>query len=522
MTTVYLFDSPFDDSGKHLLIPREKNVEGFLRELLNVLPYKRYDNVTWERQGQTFRCPVRADELRRYNYMAYQNESRIEFAYIIDYQYVNNKLTYVNIAIDYWATYIDKFTFHPSPIVRQHPASDGLFANFYPEPTQVDRWEIARTEYGYSKDDDDSVYLMTANNTDTYENRSSDFYAAIANFAMGDYGQISNFFSVVSVNPCECGGIIQSNTSKLSRSQALEVVKRYAKCGRQEDVIGAYHVPKFFAADVSGENLDKIDNRTGTIELVQTFLEKPLWNKLYTSPQFNKLTVNCGGNAKEYDFRYFDESALLAKKFSFKWAANQSQLGGIIITPQQYGNGTNGDYSLASSTWDSVQLSTTQLNSSGVIRDIGNFGVATIGNVISLDIKGELQSAENLGSKYEESDLTIGNPTGTIAMYNALFPMISIAWYYPSLQDIKKLNNYFCMYGYNYNGSLADIVIDSLPIVNYVHTSGAIITAENAPQNAIAYMVNRLDSGAFFWHGIENYKRTDKILENHFPERDGE
>ena len=67
MTTVYLFDSPFDDSGKHLLIPTERNAEGFLRELLSVLPYKRYDSVTWERQGQTFRCPVRADELRRYN-----------------------------------------------------------------------------------------------------------------------------------------------------------------------------------------------------------------------------------------------------------------------------------------------------------------------------------------------------------------------------------------------------------------------------------------------------------------------
>ena len=46
MTTVYLFDSPFDDSGKHLLIPTERNAEGLLTELLSVLPYKRYDSVT--------------------------------------------------------------------------------------------------------------------------------------------------------------------------------------------------------------------------------------------------------------------------------------------------------------------------------------------------------------------------------------------------------------------------------------------------------------------------------------------
>lgn len=520
MTTVYLFDSPFDDSGRHLLIPSEKSVEGFLSEILNAFPHQRYDNATWERVGQTLRLPVRYDELKKYNYMAYQNESSIEFAYITGYQYVNNRLTYVDVDLDYWASYIDKFIFHPSPIMRMHPASDGLFANWMPEPPQIDRWEISRTEQGLDKDDDDSVYLMTANNSDTYTNRSSDFYMAIAQLASGDSHAMSEFFSTVSVNPCDCNGLVQSNTSKVTRSQALDIVKRYAKCGRQEDVIGAYHVPKMFQSANSGENLDSMPNTHGELELVQEFSEKPLWNKLYTSPQFNRLTVNLFGSAKEYDFRYFDEDALLNKKYKFKWSANQSQLGGVVISPEQYGNGTNGDYSLASSTWDSVQLSTTQLNTNGVARDVGNFAIATVGNVLSLDVKGILQSAEefaeNMGARYEESDLTIGTPTGSLTMYNALFPAISIAWYHPSLQDIKKLNNYFCMYGYNYNGNIANIELDSLPIVNYVHTSGAIVTATDAPQNAIAYIATRLDNGCWFWHGVDNYKRTDKILENHF------
>lgn len=520
MTSVYLFDSPFDDSGKHLLIPSDRSVEGFLKEIVNAFPYKRYDNVTWERVGQTFRAPVRYDEIKKYNYMAYQNENSIEFAYITSFQYVNNRLTFVNVDIDYWATYIDKFDFHPSPIMRQHPGSDGFFANWMPEPTQVDRWEISRTEQGFVKDDDDTVYLMTANDSDTYSNRSSDFYMAIAQLAAGNSNAMSNFFSTVSVTPCSCSGLVQSNTGKMSRSQALEVVKRYAKCGRQEDIIGAYHIPKIFQNSTTGENLSELSNTSGELELVQEFAEKPLWNKLYTSPQFNRLTVNLFGSAKEYDFRYFDEDALLNKKYKFKWSANQSQLGGVVISPEQYGNGTNGDYSLASSTWDAVQLSTTQLNTSGVARDVGNFAVATLGNILSLDIKGGLQSAEefaeNMGARYEESDLTIGTPTGSLTMYNALFPAISIAWYHPSLQDIKKLNNYFCLYGYNYNGNVAPIETNSLPIVNYVHTSGAIVTATDAPQNAISYISNRLDSGVWFWHGVGNYKRTDKILENHF------
>lgn len=520
MTTVYLFETPFDSSGKHLLIPTTKSVDGFLQELVNAFPFKRFDNVTWERQGQTFRCPIRADEIKRYNYMAYENESRIEYAYITDYQYCNNKLTYVTTFVDYWASYIDKFVFHDSPIYRMHPTTDGLLANFVPEPCQIDRWEITRTDVGEFSDDDDSVYLLTANNTDTYDNRSSDFYMALAQFVSGDYSQISQFFSTVSVTPCNCNGLIQSNTSKVSRQQALDIVKRYAKCGRQEDIIGAYHVPKYFAGSENGENLNNISNVSGTIDLYQEYPDKPLWNKIYTSPQFNKLTVNCGGMAKEYDFRYFDETSLVNKKYTFKWTANQSQLGGIVLSPVNYGNGTNGDYSLASTTWDSVQLSTTQLNTNGVARDIGNFGIATIGNIVSLDIKSELQDAEqfaeNLGAKYEESDLTIGNPTGSITMYNAMFPMISVAWYKPSLQDLQKLNKYFCMYGYNYNGTISNIETDSLPIVNYVHTSGAIVTATDTPQDAITYMISLLDSGVWFWHGVDNYKRTDKILENHF------
>lgn len=88
---------------------------------------------------------------------------------------------------------------------------------FIPNQRKLTGGKLQELNMVFQKDDDDSVYLMTANNTDTYENRSSDFYAAIANFAMGDYGQINNFFSLVSVNPCECGGIVQSNTSKLSK-----------------------------------------------------------------------------------------------------------------------------------------------------------------------------------------------------------------------------------------------------------------------------------------------------------------
>lgn len=520
MATVYLFDSPFDDSNKHLLLPSNKSTEGFLQALIGAFPYKRYDNVTWERQGQTFRCPVRADELKRYNYMAYQNGDKIEFAFVIDYQYVNNKLTYVSTQVDYWATYIDKYEFHDSPIYRQHPASDGLFANWIPETCQIDRWDISRTEFGDHEDDDDTVMLLTANDTDTYKERMTDFFAAIATFAMGDYGQMGDFFSTVKVSPCNCNGLIQSNTSRLSRDEAVEIVQRYAKCGRQEDIIGAYHIPKPFATIKTGENITDIADVHGEIEITQEYSEKPLWNKIRISPQFNKLTVNCGGSAKEYDFRYFDESALLQNKYIFKWTANQSQLGGIIITPDSYGNGLNGDYSLASATWDNVQLSTTQLNTNGVARDVGTFGLATIGNVLSLNIGQQLKDteefAENLGARYEESDITIGNPTGSITMYNAMFPMISIAWYKPSIQDLKKLNSYFCMYGYNYNGALATIETDSLPIVNYVHTSGAIVTATDCPQNAIRYMQSLLDTGVWFWHGVDNYKRTDKILENHF------
>lgn len=518
MTSVFLLETPFDSTGKHLLLPKGKTKEDFLNEVLNVYPHKRYDNVTWERENQSFRCPVRYDKLEKYNYMAYQNGSDIQFAYITSYTYINNSLTYVNCTIDYWATYFSCFSFHPSPIVRQHPDERAFFGKWTPEPVQIDRFVTERTNY--DTDDNDIVYLLTANNSNTYQNRSSDFYGMIAQLAAGDSTAMTNFYTTVQTTPCECGGVVQTNTSVVTRSQALEIVKQYAQCGRQEDVLGAYHIPKFFQTSTTGTDLSRISNVSGEITFKQEYKVEPLWEKIYQSPQFNKLTVNLYGNAKDYDFRYFDDDALYFHEYTFKWAANQSQLGGAIISPEKYADGLNGDFSLASSTWDTVQLSTTQLNNAGIARDTGKFGIALLTNAFSLDIRGVAQSvedfAENMGNRYENTDITIGNPTGTIALYNALFPALSLAWYHPSDQDIDKLNLYFCMYGYNYNGALSDINLNNLPIVNYVHTSGAIVTGTNCPQTAIEWMISRLDSGCFFWHGTDNYKATDKLLENHF------
>ena len=36
--------------------------------------------------------------------------------------------------------------------------------------------------------------------------------------------------------------------------------------------------------------------------------------------------------------------------------------------------------------------------------------------------------------------IVVGRYVGSHALAAALFPMISVAWYYPSLQDIKKFN----------------------------------------------------------------------------------
>lgn len=518
MSTVFLMETPFDSTGKHLLLPHGKTKKDFLTEVLSVYPYKRFENVTWERENQTFRCPVRYDELEKYNYMAYENGSDIQFAYIVSYTYVNNKLTYVNTQLDYWATYFEKFAFHPSPIVRQHPDERAFFGKWTPEPVQIDRFVTERTDY--DADDNDTIFLITANNTTTYENRSSDFYGMIAQLAAGDSHAMSNFYSTIQTTPCNCGGIVQANTSIVTREQALEIVKTYASCGRQEDILGAYHIPKFFQTSANGIDKQSVNNTEGTFTFEQKFTIEPLWEKIYQSPQFNKLTVNLYGNAKEYDFRYFDDEALYFHEYTFKWAANQSQLGGAILAPTQYADGLNGDFSLSSNTWDSVQLSTTQLNNAGIARDVGKFGVSLLTSAMSLNLGGVAQSvdefAENMGQRYENSDITIGNPTGTIALYDALFPAISVSWYHPSDQDIDKLNLYFCMYGYNYNGAVSDINMNNLPIVNYVHTSGAIVTASDCPQSAIEWMINRLDSGVFFWHGTDNYKATDKLLDNHF------
>lgn len=519
-TSIIFYATPFDMTDTDLLYPTNgltKNA--FLNDLLT-LPHEGYTGFTWERQHQTVRVHARYDQLKKYNYISYVNNNDLEFAYVLDYVYINESVTGVHVYVDFWSTYIDKYQFLPSPIIRQHPASDVMFQNNNPEPVQVERWDCTRVEVGLAEDDDDTVTLLTANNTDTYKNRASDFYAAIAYFAMGNFDSMSQFYSTVQMTPCNAGGVIQANSSVGTRDQATDILSRYAKAGRSSDCLGAYHIPAYFRATATGENLAAIPTTHGNVSIKIDYPIAPLWNKIYTLPQFNRLTATLAGNSRSYDYHFFGKETVRTHDFTFKWSANQSQLGGVVLSPSDYAGGTPGEFSLSSPTWDRVQLSTTQVNESKLVGDTGRLAAGTVKNLLRLDVASGISDAmsyaEQAGQTFEESDIQIGSATGSIAMYNAEYPFISLAHYKPDTAEMDKINLYFCKFGYNCNTETFDIELNSMPICNFVHTAGAIVTGALVPQEFLSKMKATLDIGCTFWHGIANFKATDKLLQNHF------
>lgn len=519
-TAIIFYATPFDMSDSDLLYPTEGRTKAaFLKDLLT-LPHEGYTGFTWERQHQTVRVNARYDQLKKYNYISYTNGSSLEFAYVLNYIYINESVTGVQVYVDWWATYIEQYQFLPSPIIRQHPASDVMFQNNNPEPVQVERWDCTRVEVGLSDDDDDYVNLMTANNTDTYKDRASDFYAAMAYFAMGQFDSMAQFYSTVQMTPCDAGGVVQANTSVGTRQQATDILSRYAKAGRSSDCLGAYHVPAYFRADTKGENLTAIPTTHGDVSITIDYPVTPLWNKIYTLPQFNRLTATLAGNSRSYDYHFFGRETVRTHEFTFKWSANQSQLGGVVLAPTDYAGGTPGEFSLSSPTWDRVQLSTTQVNESKLIGDTGRLAKSTATNLLHLDLAAGLSDvmtyAEQAGQTFEESDIQIGAATGSIAMYNAEYPFISLAHYKPDISEMDKINLYFCKFGYNCNTQTYDIELNSMPICNFVHTAGAIVKGELIPQEYLTKMKTTLDIGCTFWNGIQNFKATDKLMENHF------
>lgn len=141
------FDSTFSDVRDFKT--KEEQIlyfNGLTKYTFENLSYQRINSsVSGGRPAGTVNIPLIADAVYDCNYIAFQNSENYGgkwfYAFIKKINYISPASCQIEYEIDPWQTWQFDIKFKPSFVVREHPATDGLFENTVPEPVGVNYYE---------------------------------------------------------------------------------------------------------------------------------------------------------------------------------------------------------------------------------------------------------------------------------------------------------------------------------------------------------------------------------------------
>lgn len=549
-TTVTLYATDFDITNKHVVYA---DSEGAALAAVSSFPSVVFTNCYWQRtDGFVFRCNGNINEIERYNYCIFENDGKRNYAFITKCQYVNDAMTWVYLEIDPWLNFAGQYDFNPSPMRRCHPRYDGLqttMLNYLPEPYQVAAWNTEEKSEGLATEDALLIHLVTAVKTTSYSLSGIDnYFDGMLSLAKGEsVTLLKSWAGQIQAGTTTIGATgMQPNTSVVSPAIAGQIIQAFVQNGRQQDIIGMYHIPIYFTGAVAaGEDLAGIPNTRRDLTFAMNWDGNKgaiHWNKVLYSPQFNKLYENLCGNTRMIPVDLYAAATFAAGNLQFEVFATQGINGNAILAPMGLpGDAGHGYYSIASPTWDRVQLSTygvdlkalqsnilstTQTAVTGaanIASDIVNpFNVLNPGGAVlntATDIintttalkQNEIQAQAIIQDGAE----VVGTNSSTIAAYNESNPLVKLMHYFPSLYDILKLERFFGTFGYNQGGFTCPIVFNNYPYFNYYETVSANISGRGVPQKYINAVIAMFNRGVHVYNNIGVYKNLDNAINNH-------
>ena len=133
ISKVYLLNVPLEDDMRNTLyFTSVANQHSYFVDNIG----KTYNNVSYQSETRTFRCPDQLDTVRQYNYIMYQNSAYSNkwfYGFIKKMEYVSDGYTDVIFEVDPLQTYMFDITVNPSFVEREHTNDDTIGANTYPE-----------------------------------------------------------------------------------------------------------------------------------------------------------------------------------------------------------------------------------------------------------------------------------------------------------------------------------------------------------------------------------------------------
>lgn len=547
-TVVTLYATDFDISNRYV-VKAESESEAL--SAVSTFPNKVYPDCYWQRDASAFRATGNINDVKKYNYCTFENNGKLNFAFITDFTYINDDMTLCHIEIDPWLNYAGEYKFNPSPMKRCHPLED-IYSpetiNMLAEPIVVENWDVEEQSEGLASEDDHHMYLVTALRTDSFNAMTIDdywdgLYQLSLNQGVDIIKRWSKSLKSQMTNIGYCG--MQPCTSVLNSGTEIgTIIKNFAENGRSSDIICAYHVPKYIdGGGQTGQNLYSLGDPMTPITFNCTWGGyQARWKKTRYSPQFNKLFMNFIGNARELPIELYPPSVIESGEFEFEIIASVGMNGCASMFPKGMKNECGkSNYCIMSPSWDKVQFSTYAIDALSVKNSMlttsealmhSATGVATgimamanpftavsganraMNSAISgvaAGVRGNLELEEIAKS----GSSVIGAPTNSIAGYNEANPLVKISHHFPSNVRMREIDKFFGTYGYKQDGNSYPIVFGNLPYWNYYETLDVSITGKTVPQKDLIKIINRFNNGIFIFNDIANYKKFNLALENH-------
>lgn len=457
-TTVTLYKTPFDASNRYV-IAVDSVSEAY--SIVQSYSHLEFTDCYWQRDDFSFRANGNIALLRQYNYCTYINKSRdTRFAFITDYEYVNDDMTLVHIKTDPWMTYAGRLVFNPSPMVRCHPKDNSLsecnkfnenLDNIY---TKID--ESFFNSEDMTMTDKDVVVLATNSlsratglniagdesivlSADTILRNISALNAWTSYLSCGalpgtsivwtggpttindikDY--IDNFKDFMRRWYVGSTSVVTIGNDQISTVGIYGIEDVYLReiagllnsMGRLSDLVDVYKIPLALRPSElsSGQNLkaSQLTARVLNKDFTMYIPTNIHWRKTKISPQFYKVFVNCCGDVKELPFdliNYNGESDTITGEFEI--LSNPLPNGGIIVNTKINAVPYGAEFMVRSPSWDKVTVNGYSLNQAALTQMAG--GMQSAGNAA---IYGGIGTVAN-GVASFDGGLTIKGAIGSI------------------------------------------------------------------------------------------------------------
>ena len=137
ISKVYLLNVPLEDDMRNTLYFANASAQQtYFQNNIS----KTYNNVSYQSETRTFRCPDQIDTVRQYNYIMWQNtaySNKWFYAFIKKMTYVSDGYTDVVFEVNPLQTFMFDIQVKPSFVEREHTNNDTIGANTLPEGLEL-------------------------------------------------------------------------------------------------------------------------------------------------------------------------------------------------------------------------------------------------------------------------------------------------------------------------------------------------------------------------------------------------